>query len=207
MIGVGLDSEVPLSLKWFPPKTACSRRSFTGGISVSRPRSGDLTRRFLASRDPGTCVRARAGNEEGRGEEELYIRRSARQKQRSALNLARAGSDYASLGAKMRWDKEGGSERERLQHESGTTERRRQNCPLGRRIATERSRPQAALIIPHYSRWEMVWSSAGGEAHRSEEPRLLANHEWLALGCRVHVFSTLHWREETCRVQRKLSSK
>lgn len=67
-----------------------SRQNFTGG-----------TRRRVfsaASRDLG---RARAGNdgerEEKEQKEELYIRR---QKQRSALNLARTGSDYASQDVK-----------------------------------------------------------------------------------------------------------
>lgn len=100
--------------KWFSPET----RVFTTElhrwdicVATAVWRSDTAFSRVSLSRNVHS--RARAGNEEGRGEEELYIRRSARQKQRSALNLARAGGDYASLGAKMRWDKEEGGERER----------------------------------------------------------------------------------------------
>jgi len=64
MIGVSLDSEVLLS------EVISAEKRVFGASQVGylcRDRSGDLTRRFLASRDPGTCVHARARARRKRG--------------------------------------------------------------------------------------------------------------------------------------------
>lgn len=73
------------------------------------------------------------------------MRRSARQKQRSALNLARTGSDYASLRGEDEVRQRGreGCERERLRENGGKREIAR--AVDGSRLNDRRHEARAAL--------------------------------------------------------------
>lgn len=103
----------------------------------------------------GAAARARAGNDGG-------------ETRRGGALYTPLGSVSAKFSSHWKRLREPGSEDEVKQRgrETATRDRRRterreaRNYPLGRRIATERSRPQTTLIIPHHSRWQMAMDDA-----------------------------------------------
>jgi len=179
-------SRSEVSPSWSSLKFTQSQQSFTGGISTSRSRAADSERARARARVQETTAERR-----GR-EKELYIRRSAQQKQRSALNLTRTGNDYTSLGVKMRWEEEIATQDWRgIERREREITRSVDGSRLNNRDRTSDSDSNSSSFAMRDA------ARSAARPHRSRELRILANHHWLAPD--RSFLNALHltlWREQ-----------